>query len=39
LEASLHREWRQLPQLHIRRLTGGLKSSSKHVVVTLNTEL
>ena len=24
LEAALNREWRQLPQQHIRRLTGGM---------------
>ena len=37
LEAAMHREWRQLPQQHIRRLTGGMirrvEASSKHVVV------
>ena len=25
LEAALHREWRQLPQQHIRQLTRGMR--------------
>ena len=38
LEAALHREWQQLSQQDIGRLTGGVrrgvKASSKHVRVT-----
>jgi hypothetical protein len=26
LEEALHREWRQLPQQHIRGLTGGMET-------------
>jgi hypothetical protein len=39
LEAALHREWQQLSQQDIRRLTGGMRPSSKHVGVTPGTEL
>ena len=43
LEAALHREWKQLSQQDIRRLTErmrrGLIPSSKHVGVTPGTEL
>jgi hypothetical protein len=45
LEAALHREWQQLSQKDIRRLTGGmrrrvdLRPSSKRVGVTPGTEL
>ena len=42
LEAALHREWQQLSQHDIRRLTEGmrrrLRPSSKHVGVTPGTE-
>jgi transposase len=38
LEAALHQEWQQLSQQDIRRLSGGLKPSSKHVGVTPGTE-
>ena len=34
LEAALHREWQQLSQQDIRRLTRGMRPSSKHVGIT-----
>ena len=39
LEAVLHREWQQLSQQDIRRLTRGSRPSSKHVGITPGTEL
>jgi transposase len=33
------REWQQLSQQDIRRLTGGLRPSSKHLGVTPGTEI
>ena len=43
LEAALHREWQQLSQQDIRRLTGGMRrrveTVIQHVGVTLGTEL
>jgi hypothetical protein len=32
LEAALHREWQQLPQQDIRRLTGGMRRRVETVI-------
>ena len=32
LVAALHREWRQLPQQHTLRLTGGMRRSVESVI-------
>jgi hypothetical protein len=32
LEAALHREWQQLSQQDIRRLTGGMRRGAKAVI-------
>ena len=31
-EAALYRKWRQLPQQHIRRLTGGMRRRTDAVI-------